>query len=413
MILRRLRLRAMEGGPEIVFNRTKGLYEPDSLPADNLESHEVCPFVGNNPSLAAEERNRLDPLIGGFHSVFAGHLLDSDERAKSTSGGLVSYFIKRLFEADEIDGVIHLKNSSDDSEILFSYELSSSYTEASKARGTKYYPGEISSVVKLARDRPGKYAFIGLPCYVRAMRLLMKHDAVLKSRFSVMISLVCGHQKTANYTNYIAYQAGSRELGGIVDVDYRFPISGDNAHLYKVKISDQTGTARYSPPMKEIYAEDWSMGLCMPKVCQYCDDVAGEHADITFGDAWIKPYSLEGEGTNIVIARDKKWRAFFDTNDVNIDELTPDDFVHSQAGSFRFRREGAFLRKDGLMDPLSPEIRVKQVGAQGRLLLPDVKKRHSLSALLRKREKIHLSKRIPSPGDYICLPDNFFSNQEF
>ena len=203
----------------------------------------------------------------------------------------------------------------------------------------------MSSAVKLARNKKGKYAFIGLPCYVRALRLLMKNDEVLQKRFVVLISLVCGHQKTANYTNYLAFQAGLKKSEDISNVDYRFPVSGNNSHLYKVKVSKRGEGVHFSPPMKEIYSEDWSMGFCMPKVCQYCDDIAGEHADVTFGDAWIEPYSLDGKGTNIVIVRDEKWFKLINNSDVYLDKLRAEDFIHSQAGSYRFRREGSYLRK--------------------------------------------------------------------
>jgi coenzyme F420 hydrogenase subunit beta len=394
---------ALEGGPNIRFNDRKGLYEPENASFASQDTAKVCPFLGDNPLLDAVERDHHDSLIGGYHSVFAGYFLDPAERAQSTSGGLVNYFIKRLFETDEIDTVIHLKNSPSNEESIFHYGLSGSYAEASEARGTKYYPGEISSAVKIARDVEGRYAFIGLPCYVRAMRLIMKHDEVLRSRFRVLISLVCGHQKTKNYSNYLASLAGVKSLEDITNIDYRVPVSGNNAHLYKAKVFDKAGDVYYSRPMKEIYAEDWSMGLCMPKVCQYCDDVAGEHADITFGDAWIEPYSLDGKGTNIVIARDERWRNLLNTSEVVIDELTPQDFANSQAGSFRFRREGAFLRKTESMDMISPQIRVAKLNEGGLAMLDEVKKRHDLSAVLRYRERMYLGERLPSHLGYLSF----------
>ena len=39
------------------------------------------------------------------------------------------------------------------------------------------------------------------------------------------------------------------------------------------------------------------------------DDVVTETADISFGDAWVEPYSSGGRGTNVIIVRQwwKTW----------------------------------------------------------------------------------------------------------
>lgn len=46
----------------------------------------------------------------------------------------------------------------------------------------------------------------------------------------------------------------------------------------------------------------WGTGLFKLNACDFYDDVTTELADISLGDAWLKPYDSDGAGNNIIKA---------------------------------------------------------------------------------------------------------------
>jgi hypothetical protein len=107
---------------------------------------------------------------------------------------------------------------------------------------------------------------------------------------------------------------------------------------------------------------DWGAGFFQNSACNFCDDVVAETADLSFGDAWVEPYSSDGRGTNVVIARSRVLENLLATG---IEEgrlkLEPVDseFVHeTQAAGLRQRREGLAYRLSWRRFGVQPRKRV-------------------------------------------------------
>jgi hypothetical protein len=107
---------------------------------------------------------------------------------------------------------------------------------------------------------------------------------------------------------------------------------------------------------------DWGAGFFMNIACNYCDDVVAEPADISFGDAWIKPYSLDGMGNNVMVVRSK---LIADVILTGIKEkrlkleMVSNEFVReTQASGFRQRREGLSYRLTWAKKGIKPRKRV-------------------------------------------------------
>ena len=93
---------------------------------------------------------------------------------------------------------------------------------------------------------------------------------------------------------------------------------------------------------------DWGLGLFKPKACEFCDDVAGEAADIIFGDAWHRKYARDYRGTNLVLARSKELEKLLvearDNGEITLDEENIQFVYATQGGNFRHRQEGLLSR---------------------------------------------------------------------
>src|SRR3546814_14119462 len=68
---------------------------------------------------------------------------------------------------------------------------------------------ELSAVIDQIRAVPGRYAVIGIPCFIKAIHLLRAKDAVLRDRIAFTLGLYCGHMKSARMVESFAWQMGT------------------------------------------------------------------------------------------------------------------------------------------------------------------------------------------------------------
>src|SRR5690606_23456092 len=88
----------------------------------------------------------------------------------------------------------------------------------------------------------------------------------------------------------------------------------------------------------------WGTGLFKSNACDFCDDVLTELADISLGDAWIKPYRMDGLGNSIIITRTEIAELIVNGNDLVLDSIDENKIIESQSGSFNHRHNGLLYR---------------------------------------------------------------------
>src|SRR5207253_6440765 len=93
---------------------------------------------------------------------------------------------------------------------------------------------------------------------------------------------------------------------------------------------------------------DWGAGFFQNPACNWCDDVVAETADISFGDAWVEPYSSDGRGTNVVIVRTRELHGLIENARANghlqLEPVDADFVIQTQAAGLRHRRDGLAYR---------------------------------------------------------------------
>jgi len=89
-------------------------------------------------------------------------------------------------------------------------------------------------------------------------------------------------------------------------------------------------------------------GFFQNSACDFCDYVIAETADISFGDAWVEPWSADGRGTNVVVVRSAVLHDLLleaiDEGRVDLRPVDSDFVVRTQEAGFRQRREGLAFR---------------------------------------------------------------------
>ncbi|MDV7187801.1 Coenzyme F420 hydrogenase/dehydrogenase, beta subunit C-terminal domain [Lutibacter sp. TH_r2] len=330
----------------------------------------VCPFSNNSLnedqiSQRIFDDNLKNEFLGSYNGLYFGY--SKINRKYGASGGLTTWFILKLLENKIIDGVIHLKENRDiNSKTLFKYDISHTKEEVLDAAKTKYYPGELSEVINEVLNKgEKKYVLVGVPCFVKSVRLLAEQNDIIKNRIVFYVGLVCGHFKSANYSKMLAFQKGVPK-GEMTNIDFRHKTGKGLAGSYNTKISFNLNSEKkeINQSVKNFYGTDWGLGMFKYNACDYCDDVVAETADIAFGDAWIAPYNKDPNGTNMVITRNKLAveiiKKGIEANEIHIDNANPEQIIKTQSAGLRHRREGLKVRLKNKKNEWYPIKRVHE-----------------------------------------------------
>jgi len=327
---------------------------PGAPPA-NLAA--VCPF-GEDTANEDQIGDQLFAGIGkrhagiGYHlSTSAGYVVEGSYRDSGSSGGFGTWLQCEFLKRGLVDHVINIQpcEPTNDDPRMFRYAVAS--TEAEIARGAKsrYYPVELSEVLRTVRAQPGRYLLVGLPCFVKAARLLCRQDEILSGRLRFFIGLVCGHLKSTRFAEFLGWQMGVPP-GELTGFDFRKKLSGWPASQYGLEAWRRgvPGSTASTTPARDLLGQDWGHGFFKYKACDFCDDVVAETADVSVGDAWLPPYVNDSRGTNVLVVRSRQVQELLDSaataGRIHLEAISPEDVARSQDASMRHRRDGLRYR---------------------------------------------------------------------
>jgi len=299
-----------------------------------------------------------DEGMGRFLGAYVGFAAEPGWRERGSSGGLVSWVAAELLRTGRVDGVAHVGPS--DNGRLFCYRLSRSLAEIQAGAKSRYYPVDMSEVLAEIRAVPGRYAVVGVPCFIKAVQLLRREDALVRERVVVTLGLFCGHMKSARLVESFAQQM-QVPLAEVEGMDFRLKDARRPANWYTAQFRLRDGRTAQRDWF-HLAEGDWGAGFFQNEACNFCDDVMAETADISFGDAWVEPYASDGRGTNVVIARSPEMQALLSralaTRRLALDPVGADFVARTQAAGLRQRREGLAYRLTWRRSGLRPRKRV-------------------------------------------------------
>jgi coenzyme F420-reducing hydrogenase beta subunit len=120
---------------------------------------------------------------GYYLQCSIGYVDDNEARLASTSGGIIAWLAGEMLSSGKVDAVAFV-GQSDGVDNLFEYQIATDIAELCKCRKSRYYAVETSKIIGEIKKLNGRVLFIGLPCFVKALRLAIKVDHILQERIA-------------------------------------------------------------------------------------------------------------------------------------------------------------------------------------------------------------------------------------
>lgn len=252
----------------------------------------VCP----NGNLPISEYDSSS-IWGRNKAVYFGWSNHQELRIRASSGGIISEIASYLLTTGKVEGVIHIC-AAPESQTTNITTISYSAEEVVQKAGSRYsisHPLEILATLDLSK----RYAFIGKPCDVVALRNYQKINPDNKKVIPILLSFFCMGLPSVQAQEKLLTALDS-DMERCMSLTYR----GNGWPGYATAVN-KDGTSK-----KIDYDSSWGkiLGRDLMPACRFCLDGIGEAADISCGDAWYvsgngKPDFSEHEGRNIVFAR--------------------------------------------------------------------------------------------------------------
>jgi coenzyme F420-reducing hydrogenase beta subunit len=364
---------------------------PASWSDDTARFTRTCPFsptAADEDTLAGELFPQVplqDRSVGRVLQAYVGFVAEESFRDNGSSGGMTSWVASELLRRGWVDAVAHVHATDDPQQDgrFFRYRLSRSVDEIHAGAKSRYYPVEMSEVLRIMQAEEGRYAIVGIPCFIKAVQLMRREHPVLRERIRYTLGLFCGHMKSARFVESLAWQM-SVPLNEVARVDFRRKIPGRPANWYNATLTLRDGST-VSKDWWHLADGDWGAGFFMDAACNFCDDVTAETADASFGDAWVEPYSSDWNGNNVVVVRSpaigELISGAIEDGRLKLECVDADFVARTQAAGLRQRREGLAYRLARRRSVVQPRKRfaayTHSVSARRRLIY---RMRSSISA---------------------------------
>lgn len=237
------------------------------------------------------------PLWGPLVGIRAGHALDPEIRRQGSSGGGVSAIAAWLLESGQVDFVAQIAVSAEDP-LRNDLQVSTSRADVLAAAGSRYAPSAPLAGLRELLQRGQRFAFVGKPCDVAALRRYALHDPRVDELVVCMISFMCAGIPSLHATHELLAKLGA-DRHQLKSFRYR----GDG----------WPGMARAVQHDGKVFETDYnsSWGTVLNKHlqfrCKICPDGTGEFADIVCADAWYGkdgyPDFTERDGRSLILSR--------------------------------------------------------------------------------------------------------------
>jgi coenzyme F420 hydrogenase subunit beta len=255
----------------------------------------VCPGLGQRVVAAGRQD---DPLWGPWLEMQRGHASDKEIRVAASSGGALSALLLHLIESGQVDAVIQTA-ASPALVIGNATVISLDRADVLAAAGSRYAPSAPLADLPSHLASGRRFAFVGKPCDVAALRAMSRDDAKIAAAIPVMLSFFC-----AGVPSHTGGQRVLQRMGAPFEETLAFRYRGNGWPGFATASLADGSTRQMS------YHDSWGKVLSrhIQHRCKICADGTGVDADIVCADAWESdeagyPLFEEQDGSSLIVSR--------------------------------------------------------------------------------------------------------------
>lgn len=300
---------------------------------------DVCPGLGQRSRI---EGRHNETLWGRYESAWVGHASNPSIRFRASSGGGLSATLVALLKTGAVDAVVQTGAS-----VKLPYAnatvISSTVEEITDAAGSRYAPSSPLAELGNLVGKGKKYAFVGKPCDVAALRALSERRPEFNDTFPVLLSFFCAGVPSLNGARHVIEALGA-DPDDVVGFRYR-----GNGWPGRAVATLADGSSR-----SMSYHDSWG-GILSNHVqhrCKICADGTGVAADLVFADAWEAdergyPSFEERDGKSLIMVRTTLGQEILDSavgeGHIDVEPFDIGQLEKIQPGQSR-RRQALFAR---------------------------------------------------------------------
>jgi coenzyme F420 hydrogenase subunit beta len=280
----------------VQYDYKNGFFKPKLQDNNFTFCENFCPASGNWIKEIDPKKN-----WGRYINARVTWSTDPKLRFSASSGGTITAITEYLLKKKLVDAIIHT-HVSKQSQIKTEYAVSDCVEELRDNIGSRYTVSSplIELLQCVSYDK--KYAVIGKPCDILALRRYLNAHSELYSNIVYLISFFCAGVPSENANRKLLDELKTNEQE-CKYLTYR----GEGWPGFA------TATSSKGKKHSMSYNDSWGkiLGRDINKFCRFCMDGIGEFADISCGDAWYldedgTPDFNEHDGRNITFTRTQK-----------------------------------------------------------------------------------------------------------
>ncbi|KAF5432379.1 coenzyme F420 hydrogenase subunit beta [Candidatus Methanophagaceae archaeon] len=236
----------------------------------------VCPGYGYEVYNKYEQNQIFHRDMGYYKNLYSGFTLDKDLRESASAGGVATEILKYLIENNKVDKVSVVQNTDDLNRGLAYTKLTDDIDEILRAKQSKYVQVSISSLLKEIINSNERFAIIGLPCQLAALKQAEDKIKSLKNKIVVKIGFFCGYTYTPDCINGLLSYMGLDKNRVKKIVGWR---NGGIPGNFTVELKN--GNTREIPFRDEHNIDVTFYSLLR---CHLCADWSAVYSDLSVGD---------------------------------------------------------------------------------------------------------------------------------
>jgi coenzyme F420 hydrogenase subunit beta len=278
----------------------------EKLDPETLEKiRSICPGIRVTGADASQVGSTgvMHPVWGPIRTVHRGWAADEAVRFRSAAGGSMTALGIFLLESGRVDAILHVRASSA-KPMLTDAQVSTTAEEVQSGARSRYGPAAPLVHVHRLLDEGRRFALLGKPCDVAAIRNLSRIDPRVETQIPYCLTIFCGGIPTLQTAQKIAAHHGLSEAE-VEEFRWRGYGWPGPTHIgaRDGKSYDLTYDQTWFDPSRP-----WDYDIQFR--CKICPDAIGELADVSCPDGWVmeagKPIHREAPGVNVLVARTER-----------------------------------------------------------------------------------------------------------